>query len=568
MIAVYIDPAMSKYYSQIKYTIEYILNTSGFSWKYLETDTELTPNDVILFYSPALPEPDVTNWMIKESSFIYIPFMKEFYIPGHFSGEKLKYSINTFKSLVNLPYMSTTKLTTPPLQLLDQDNHKYCIYEFDLIGNIFFHLSDDNRNHLTNKDKNNNYFLHELGFHEHFDIPYINHYIEGFFYVVNVLVNHKRQFQLVRCAWPGNQPFAALITHDLNRLQKWNFYSIFYGFFEIIIHIIKFRYRVMFRNTWSIIKYLFTNVEDYWCFYDISQIERKHKFKSTWFVGVNKDKSKKNMFDYDVDDPDVIKEMQELLNYGSEVGLLYNTKYKNVEDIQRELDFLNSKIKSSKLGIRHINFFGETESLDKIHQTISVNYDSSRKLQDSTPFYNGLATPYPLYARGEQSDKKDVYELPVTFSDESLRLSKYRYRTQVEAMKTIKDIVNVLKKVKGVFHLQLQNSLFHDIKYMPRLLEYIVDDLKNQKAYVASCAEMVQWMEKRIKYTVTEEEDKIILKFSENIEQITFEVIGSKMISNVFGGNCSCKKNVVQFVNVVKGLDVEIHLIDGDPQHV
>lgn len=560
MLAVYIDPAINKYSKQIKFALEYLLDTSGFFWKYLEPDTELSDNDVILYYSSELPETSYLDWMIENYTLIYIPHLKDLYIPGCFTGDKLKQSIKTFKYEINLPFICNKRFSKSPIHISEKDEKKFCIFDFDLIGNIFYQLSDDDRNHLADKDKNGKLILNKLGFNEYFDSPFINHYVEIFTLLVKELISYKNQWGIRRCLWPADQPLAALISHNLDRLQKWTIGSIFQSFFEMIFLFITLRFGVLFRNLASIIKFLFTNEEDYWNFYEISLIEKKHKYQSTWFLGVNKDKE--HLFDYNHDDPDLLKELNELINYGSEVALLNKSEKKSIEEIRKDFELLITKVKLKKSGIRHLSFFEESEYLDKFHQDLGIKYESSRRLQDRNAFYNGFALPYPMYAYNNVTVNKPVTQLPVTFTDELLKLNKYNYISYDDASNTIKELTKNVKKVKGLIHFQFSNSLFHEIKYMPKLFEYTIDHLKNQNAFLTSCSGLVEWINKRNSMTVKEENNKIIIKFLDNIEQITFEVTGNKIISHVFGGNCSYKKNIVQFVNVVKNLEIEIHLSD------
>jgi len=568
MIAVYLDPSTAKYSVQVEFALEYLLNMSGFSWKYLEEKTELSPNDVILYYSPHLPDPKSVSLMNQMCLFLYIPYVKEFYIPGFFSGESLRYNLRSYEHGEEIPYLSSKRVQGSPIQMIDVDGFKYAVYEFDVIGNTFFHLADDDRNHLRNKDKNQNLALNEMGFDEYFRVPYINYYIEGLYQTVRELLEYKKRWQIRRCQWPNNESFAAVISHNLNSLQKWSLLSILkFLLFGWLIDLLKLRIGVFFKKVWSILRLLFTNKEDYDNFYAISQIERKHKYLSTWFVGVNKSHQKEKFYDYEIDDEDVLKELQEIAKIGGDIALLDNNVNKALNDIKVEYEFLINKVKIRKSGIRHKDYFGEMEHLDPIHADFHLRYDASRSLPDRNGYYNGFCIPYPIYIKGKLSGGHLVYELPVNFSDKLLMLKKYKYVTYSDAMTHVKNILNMVKRVRGLFHISLTNSLHYEIKYMPRLLEYIVDDLKASNAYVATAFDMVAWMEKRHKVEVLEDESNtIVLHFLDNIDSISYEVMGAKKVVEVFGCLGTFKGNIIHFENVTKGLHAEIKLVDADPE--
>ena len=572
MIAVYLDPTIEKYDRQIKFALEFMLNTSGFSWKYLDPETELNHNDVIVFYSPTLPDSVYLEWMITNHSFVHIPFNKDLYVKGFFSGDQLKYNIKTFNIEDGLPYISSKRSHKSPVNFVEyslgdsspRKSSRYCTFDFDIIGNIFFHISDDNRNHINTKDKKGDLDLNELGFHDYFHIPYINHFIDFFSLILKELIESKNLWGIKRCMWPANQDFAAIITHNLDKMQKWSIGTLIKSFFENIYLFFTFRFHFLIKNIVSVLVYFFSNIEEYWNIYEISKIEKKFKFNSTWFVGVNRDK--KPLYDYDFNDNDVLKELGDIVKNGSEVALLYKSAEKTTERIKKEFDMLMSKIKINKSGIRHIDYFCEVEKIDKIQTDMGMKFDSSRQLKSKKAFYNGFALPYPMYSAETIAANHSVIQFPITFSDDFLIFEKYKYATFTEAMNQIKDIVATVKKVKGLFLLQLSNSLYHDISYMPKLFEYTLDLMKTQNAFVSTCSDMVEWLENRNQMNIIEDGNRIIIRFLIYIEQITFEIVGNKIISNVFGGNCSYKKNIVQFVNVFKGLEVEINLVDMEPE--
>lgn len=571
MIAVYIDPAIEKYSRQVKFTIEYILEINGYFWKYLDADTELSKTDLILYYSPTLPANEHLDWLTSRYSVIYIPFVKEFYIPGFYSGDNLKNNIKFFKLEINIPLISAKRFTKSPLNVVERNENLFSFFEFDLIGNVFYQITDDDKAHLNEKDKDGNLIYEKLGFYEHFKIPYVSYYIEILNKLIKELVTEKKcdnnsnSWMLRRALWPSDQPLAAIISHNLDKLQKWNIGSLLFSFIEHTYLFFTLRWKYLFRSFISKYKYFFTNQEDYWNFYDISFFERKYKFRSTWFIGVNQ--KNEHIFDYNIDDKEVLKELEELYSHGAEIALLTPEKKLSTESIRKDIELLMSTLKLSKkgtpYGVRHQNLSEDSENLHKCHRDLNFKYDSSKRLPDLNAFINGFSLPYPIFNKTVQKDDSNIWEFPVSFSDEVLKLTKYKDVPFDTAMNSIKEMIKTVKKNNGLLHFQFSNSLFHDIPYMHKLFEYTLDQLKHQGAYVTTCSNVYDWLNKREAINITEKDDSIIIKFNEDIEQISFEVVGKKIISRVDGGNCNYKKNAVQFINVKKDLEVEIHIIDN-----
>jgi hypothetical protein len=560
MITVYIEQETDKNFEKVKYVIEYLLDMSGFSWKYIGKDADISINDVFVYYGAKMPEQAFIDWIVEENSFIYIPYVKDFYEPGFYSSENLNYLLKSIKYSAIIPFISDNRDTKLPIKIISFEDKKYCLYDFDLIGNLYFQLSEDNRNSLKKNKGNEHINVQELGFKDFFNIPYVNHYVDLFYFVVKELLESKQQWQLKRCSWPNNQPFGAIISHDLDKLVKWNFISFISNISESLIHIIKFRFSILFKNMWSFIKYIFTNIEEYWNFYEISKIEKKHNFNSTWFVGVNKKHADK--FDYNYEDEDVIKELKNLMENGAEIALLSNAKNISLNDLKNEYDILSNITNKKRMGIRHDEYYYTNNAFDGYHLEINALYSSSRKLNIKNAFYNGIASYYSIFNENKDPKTEYINEIPINFYDKNLKIGKYKNIEYKDAQLLMKEMINLTKKVTGLLHLQFTNSLFNEINYMPKLLEYLVDVLKDQNAYVNTCENIIDWFKKRRKIEIIEDINKISLRFNENIPEITFEMIGSKSIHNVYGGNCEYDQRFVKFVNVSAGLEVEISLHD------
>jgi hypothetical protein len=127
-------------------------------------------------------------------------------------------------------------------------------------------------------------------------------------------------------------------------------------------------------------------------------------------------------------------------------------------------------------------------------------------------------------------------------------------------MNSVREILNNVRNVKGMFHLSFSNIHFYEIQYLPKLLEFIIDEIKNQHAFVATCSEITDWMEKRNRVKIVEEINKIRLTFLDTFSYITFEIIGARKVVNMYGCGYNVKGNFIHFTNVIKGSEVEIVL--------
>jgi len=558
MIGVYLDPVVinNKYLKQIKFTIDYLLNISGYAWKYLDEHSVPAPGDVIIYYSNGLPAHESSAVLIRDYCIILIPFHKDFYLQGFFTGDNIKHNTKYLPGEEKIPYISNKRLQKEPINLYEYGEHKYCVFEFDLIGNTFLQLSDDDRNHITKKDAQGDFDLNELGMNKDSETPFINYYLTYLMNIIQVLVENKGHWIIRKCLWPKNQPLATLLSHNIDKLEKWNFFSFFLGLLEIIILFLTFHWKTLIRHLYSICKYLFKSEDLYWNFEQITAVERKHNVVSTWFIGINE--NNKTYFDYHLEE--LVQEIAEIIRQGSEPSILMVNEQKSIEEIRKALETMMTLASVKSQGIRHYNYYRDCEQLDRIHHELGFKYDSTRRFKHKNGFYNGFALPYPTFIYKNANLFQTIYQLPISFSADLLRLSKYRYLPYKETIELIKQAVNQVIKVNGIFHFQLTNSLYYEIAYMPRLHQYLVEYFHEQNAYITSCSRLVQWLHKRKNIKIIEEENRVIIKFYENIEQVTFEILGKRCISKVVGVNCNVQQNFLYCEDVTKDSEVILEL--------
>jgi hypothetical protein len=99
---------------------------------------------------------------------------------------------------------------------------------------------------------------------------------------------------------------------------------------------------------------------------------------------------------------------------------------------------------------------------------------------------------------------------------------------------------------------------------MQNLFKFVIQSLDDQKSFITTCQAMYDWIHNRNKVDVLEQENNIILTFYENLNSISYKVIGKKKISKVHGGSPEYTKDFVKLTNVTIGLVVEIVLSDEE----
>lgn len=567
MISVYIDDSLDKYIKEVKFSFEFILNHLGYTWKFLGKEEIPSTNDILLYYAPSVPNDDYLYKLTQKIPVIFIISEKELFIPGVFTGDMLKEKIKEFtlshKEIdfsVKLPII-TSAVYKYPLSISLAEGFGYGKFEFDIIGNIFFHLSDSEYKNVLEKDKKGRISDDCSAFFNYHDIPFINTYLYLLEHFILEL-NDKRKFPLVQKAlWPSNEVFCASLSHDIDRLQKWTIMSVFNALWSNVLLFLTFRWNTLISQTSSIIRYMFTNIEPYWNFEDYLDIEKKFNYRSTWFFG---QKSELSDVDYDLHDKDLENEMSEIVHFGSELAYLAPQKTISNEHYKNEFQRFNNILRVSECGVRKPHLCLDYDNHDPLHQEMSFIYDSSRSFVNEIGFFHGVCLPYKIWIKNARPGYFH-YEIPVHFSDQMLSLSKGRYIPFDIIKNKVKDLIKITKFYRGQIHFNFSNSNYTDIPFLNKVYTYILDHLKLQDLllYKATLKQVAHWLRNRDKVEIVETQGFILLNFPDKLDFFTLILHGNYIISKVEGVAAEFKPNdkKIRFINITKNSHAKVFLM-------
>ena len=140
MVSIFIDGKLTRFQSEIKYAFSFILQTLGYSYCFISDTGRLNKNDILLIYGYNEPTPEDLKSIALHYITIYIKCDPDLYDPKAFSPDKLRKSISEIKLLSMTPVISTRKFQYPAENYSESNVHAGMI-NFDLVGNVFFHLA-------------------------------------------------------------------------------------------------------------------------------------------------------------------------------------------------------------------------------------------------------------------------------------------------------------------------------------------------------------------------------------------------------------------------------------------
>ncbi len=202
MISVYIDKKLEKYTDKINYTLDYIFNILGYSWKILKEDDCPEENDTLLYYTENTLEKDDLHKLAKHFSLIFVKADLDFYNSGTYFGDKLKNSIRRIEILKKIFPIICQKNIEHPILINKSQNFDYACIEFDIIGNVFFHLSEDELNKLKSEENTKkSKHVSDSAFDEFHTFPYLNRLLLVLDKTIQEFLRPDK-ILVKKCIWP------------------------------------------------------------------------------------------------------------------------------------------------------------------------------------------------------------------------------------------------------------------------------------------------------------------------------------------------------------------------------
>ena len=264
MIAIHIDKKISKFGNEIKYTFDFIFHTMGFKYKYIKSLQDVNDDDVIFFYGLIEPTENEIYLLAHNKAMFFIPVEPDLLQPGLLKKEDIKTRTTEAKYLKDIPIITEKDFEVPVVYYKNQ-NLFFGSFNFDLIGNIFFHLVNYEYYSIESRDKYNRLPDNMTCFTEFSHKPFINVFIWLLTEAIkDSIKERKNSFLIKKSYWPGDEPYAAAISHNIESLKKWTFQSLIRSAFQDILVFYKIKHLV--KNSIRRLKYIVTNIEEYWNF--------------------------------------------------------------------------------------------------------------------------------------------------------------------------------------------------------------------------------------------------------------------------------------------------------------
>jgi len=341
----------------------------------------------------------------------------------------------------------------------DQNNN--LIFYDDLLKSAFYFLSGYQEFKECTADQYDR-FSFKGSIQEKLNIPtypVVNHYfeiiIEGIekYCKINNIKFKRRKI------W-GDKKFCFLLTHDVDRVDKYTFRAIKFNTKQLIglsptkldkIDVLK----LLVKN---IVK-IFSNENPYWNFEWMKSLENKYGFNSVWYFLPQGDPSIDAFYSFE--EKRIQHIQKRLLDNGDEIGL-HSTYYSmnNESVLERDFESVKSLIGKNPIGNRqHWLRFKYPETLRNLEK-VGIKYDTSWGFHDHIGWRNSYCLPFKPYDI-ENDRMMDIWEFPLTVMD--VTLFKYQSLDVNKAMIEFEKILETVEKYNGLLTLLWHNNNFDEL---------------------------------------------------------------------------------------------------------
>lgn len=550
-------------YSDIKYVVDFLFSTLGYSFSLVDELDEEIKNSIIFFYGLTDPQyRKEKKRIIKHNLVFFIPADIDVLNVENYDSEYLKSITRTIKLSFEIPVISRNKFDYPVI-IKTIDNCFYGKYNFDFIGNLFFLLVGNDLLNTENHDQHGRPLDSGDVLSDYSNIPILNHLLWFFeSFLTESLVYNSDIVLMKKEFWPGSEKMAVLISHNIDKLQKWTIGRMIRTVLDSLILVVLFKFKNALRNIFGLLKFIVTNIEPYWNFSMLLDLASDFKVKTTYFFGTGS--STPFDVDYKLIDKDLKDEIKRIIEDGSEVALLASYQSAKRDLVSKEKEQLKNFSDINISGVRQTLFRYDHLKTVEFQDRAKFLYDSSVSLLEKNGYKCGIAFPYKKKYYDMVSN---LYELPVTFSDEKLKLTKFSHVSFDQAKDIVKNLLSTIDDANGVVVFNFSISSFTDIDYIKKLYHYLLQLTKEPVFYKTSCEKMIKWWNKRNSVLVNYQKNKINLFFPENLDRISFTLYGKMKIKSITGGKSEIKDNTVVFSRIKAHTNVTINLVKDIQQY-
>lgn len=461
---IWIDINKDEFVFEKKYAFDLIFSTLGIDYKFLENKNEMRDSDLVIYYSPVFEKRFLNKFIwIKESENLFNSNYLKSEPKYNVKKLDLKTNIKSIKNIISI-FSNDNRL----FENIDGGIYLYT----DIISDIFFMVTRYEEVILKDKDLHERFLLEKsLSYKYKFlDRPIVNEQIELVLSLLQSMderIEKKKRF--------GNKEFVFFLSHDIDSIFKYKDKLIkSIGVKLLREKNISYSIKAI-KNYYRVIKD--KNNDPFWKFNYLLDIEEQNNISASYYFMSGGETGKDNYYNIN---NNALKDIFKRIKYNSsEIGIhgSYNS-YDNLDILSKEKNKL-SKV-SNIIGIRQHYLRFKVPNTWVIQEQCNLEYDTTVGYAKYAGFRAGICTPYKPF---DVLNKRtiNILEIPLIVMDGTISEEQYMGLTPKEAKEYVKELINKIIDVNGVFSLLWHNSSLDEnsfwkdwIKVYEDIIEYCI----------------------------------------------------------------------------------------------
>ncbi len=455
---IWIDINEDEFILEKKYTFDLIFSTLGINYEFLENKNQIRDNDLVICYSSIFEKKFANKFIwIKESKNLFNKYYLKSEPQYNVKKLDLEKNIKSIKNIISI-FSNEDKL-------LDNKDNGIYLYA-DIISDIFFMVTRYEEVISEDKDNHERFLLEKsLAYKYKFlDRPIVNEQIELILSLLKSIdekIEKKKRF--------GNKEFIFFLSHDIDSIFKYKDKFIRTIGVKILreknigssIEAIK--------NYFKVIKN--KDNDPFWKFNYLLNIEEQNNISASYYFMSGGETGKDNY--YNINNK-VLKDIfKRIKSNSSEIGIhgSYNS-YNNSEILNNE----KSKIDkfSTVVGIRQHYLRFIVPNTWNIQEKCNLKYDTTLGYAKYAGFRAGICTPYKPF---DVLNKRviNILEIPLIVMDGTISEEQYMGLKPQEAKEYVKELINKIIDVNGIFSLLWHNSSLDENSFWKEWIEVYED---------------------------------------------------------------------------------------------
>lgn len=324
-------------------------------------------------------------------------------------------------------------------------------------------------------------------------IPWVNHYLDLLLDTIRQGFTRLGLPLIQKWYWPGGKPFAASLSHDVDRIHRREFFLLASNALRSLRSLSRLRLGQAGRRLAEMGHLLTIHEDPQANFQRWLDLEREYGFRSSFYF-LGGPRWRRHGARYNLKAPETRQIIATIARQGWEVGL--HGSYYASEDrrrLQQEKQELEALLRTTVQGHRQHYLHLRPPDSWRAQEAAGFVYDTTYGYRFKAGFKANICFPFFPYDI-EAKRHLHILELPLIFMD-----SNYRSALSEQGWKLIWPLLETTKRHHGLITFNF-HSCGVDRRSYPGWFELyirLLDCLKDQDAFVAPGAEIATWWEQR-----------------------------------------------------------------------